>query len=156
MATANAADSVAEGPRETVIRYVPSGKVPANDATISVGVNTSAANAALDRLNQRVQNAAAATGTRAVAFAGGTNYAPGGFAVVGEQGPELIYLPKGSKVKTASETRSMMAGPTALPMSAAGGGSRYYYIAVNGLVDQIGVGRAVKQAIAAAERAGVN
>jgi hypothetical protein len=38
MATANAADSVAEGPRETVIRYVPSGKVPANDATISVGV----------------------------------------------------------------------------------------------------------------------
>lgn len=31
-------------------------------------------------------------------FARGTNYAPGGAAVVGEEGPELIHLPRGSKV----------------------------------------------------------
>lgn len=37
-------------------------------------------------------------------FATGTDYAPGGIALVGEQGPELVHLPRGSKVKTASET----------------------------------------------------
>lgn len=31
-------------------------------------------------------------------FATGTNYAPGGLAVVGEKGPELVNLPRGSKV----------------------------------------------------------
>jgi len=32
------------------------------------------------------------------AFAGGTNFAPGGTALVGERGPELVNLPRGSKV----------------------------------------------------------
>jgi hypothetical protein len=32
------------------------------------------------------------------AFAGGTNYAPGGLAVVGESGPEVVNLPRGSQV----------------------------------------------------------
>ena len=31
-------------------------------------------------------------------FANGTNYAPGGAAIVGERGPELINLPRGSQV----------------------------------------------------------
>lgn len=31
-------------------------------------------------------------------FASGTNYAPGGMALVGEQGPEIVELPRGSKV----------------------------------------------------------
>jgi hypothetical protein len=31
-------------------------------------------------------------------FAGGTNYAPGGMALVGERGPEIINIPRGSKV----------------------------------------------------------
>lgn len=31
-------------------------------------------------------------------FARGTDYAPGGAAVVGEEGPELVHLPRGSKV----------------------------------------------------------
>jgi hypothetical protein len=38
MATAKAADCSAVSPRETVIKYVPSGNVPAIDATISVDV----------------------------------------------------------------------------------------------------------------------
>jgi hypothetical protein len=43
-------------------------------------------------------------------FATGTDYAPGGMAMVGERGPEMVYLPRGSKVKTASETRQMAGG----------------------------------------------
>lgn len=31
-------------------------------------------------------------------FASGTNYAPGGMALVGERGPEIVELPRGSKV----------------------------------------------------------
>lgn len=31
-------------------------------------------------------------------FAGGTNYAPGGLAMVGERGPEMVNLPRGSQV----------------------------------------------------------
>lgn len=31
-------------------------------------------------------------------FAGGTNYAPGGMALVGEKGPEIVNLPRGSQV----------------------------------------------------------
>lgn len=40
-------------------------------------------------------------------LARGTNYFPGGLALVGEQGPELAILPRGSQVKTASETRAL-------------------------------------------------
>jgi len=43
------------------------------------------------------------------AFAGGTDFAPGGVALVGEEGPELVELPRGSKVSTAAETASMAA-----------------------------------------------
>jgi TP901 family phage tail tape measure protein len=46
-------------------------------------------------------------------FASGTRDAPGGLAIINEQGPELIALPRHSQVFTAAETRSMMAtGPT--------------------------------------------
>lgn len=41
-------------------------------------------------------------------YATGTNFAPGGMAMVGERGPELIHLPRGSKVDTASETKKKM------------------------------------------------
>lgn len=51
-------------------------------------------------------------------FASGTNFAPGGVALVGEQGPELVNLPRGSQVKTAGETRQALSG-----QSASGGGS---------------------------------
>lgn len=43
-------------------------------------------------------------------FAGGTDYAPGGIALVGERGPELVNLPRGSQVLTNSETRAAMGG----------------------------------------------
>jgi phage-related protein len=37
-------------------------------------------------------------------FAGGTDFAPGGMAVVGENGPEIVSLPQGSQVKPTHET----------------------------------------------------
>jgi len=42
-------------------------------------------------------------------FAGGTDSAPGGLAVVGEKGPELVNLPAGAQVFNNNQTRSMMA-----------------------------------------------
>lgn len=43
-------------------------------------------------------------------FANGTPYAPGGLAIVGERGPELVNLPRGSRVHTAERTRAMLGG----------------------------------------------
>lgn len=43
-------------------------------------------------------------------FANGTNFAPGGMALVGERGPELVNLPRGSRVNTAGQTAAMLRG----------------------------------------------
>jgi|GEM_PF-1161790 len=43
-------------------------------------------------------------------FANGTDSAPGGMAMVGERGPELVNLPRGSRVNTAQETKQMLNG----------------------------------------------
>lgn len=45
-------------------------------------------------------------------FAGGTSFAPGGLAVVGERGPELVSLPRGSRVRSAPETSRLIGGNT--------------------------------------------
>ncbi len=37
----------------------------------------------------------------------GTDFWRGGMTWVGEAGPELVYLPRGTGVKTASESRKM-------------------------------------------------
>lgn len=42
------------------------------------------------------------------AFARGTNFAPGGVALVGERGPEIVHVPRGSRVDTAQETKSLL------------------------------------------------
>ena len=42
----------------------------------------------------------------------GTDYFQGGAALVGEAGPEMVYLPRGSAVATASETRSIINNST--------------------------------------------
>lgn len=41
-----------------------------------------------------------------IGFANGTNYAPGGLAVVGERGPEIVNLPRGSQVIPNHQLRS--------------------------------------------------
>jgi len=43
-------------------------------------------------------------------FASGTGFAPGGLAMVGEHGRELMGVPRGSRVHTAGDTRSMLQG----------------------------------------------
>lgn len=43
-------------------------------------------------------------------FAKGTNYAPGGMALVGEQGAELVNLPRGSQVTPSPKTHRMLGG----------------------------------------------
>ncbi|OYZ14335.1 MAG: hypothetical protein B7Y35_11240 [Sphingomonadales bacterium 28-64-96] len=43
-------------------------------------------------------------------FANGTNYAPGGLAMVGERGRELVQLPRGSRVIPNGMTEAMMGG----------------------------------------------
>lgn len=45
-------------------------------------------------------------------FANGTNNAPGGLALVGERGPEIVNLPKGSEVIPNHELSSMGGGVT--------------------------------------------
>lgn len=43
-------------------------------------------------------------------FASGTNYAPGGLALVGEEGAELVNLPRGSQVFPYAETKAFLSG----------------------------------------------
>jgi hypothetical protein len=43
-------------------------------------------------------------------FAGGVNNFGGGLAVVGERGPELVNLPRGSSVFSNSDSRDMVSG----------------------------------------------
>lgn len=45
-------------------------------------------------------------------FAAGTLSAPGGLAVVGERGPELVSLPKGARVYPNSQTNDVLSGVT--------------------------------------------
>ena len=48
-------------------------------------------------------------------FADGTRHAPGGAAIVGERGPELVNLPRGAEVMTAEETAAAFAEPSSAP-----------------------------------------
>ena len=52
--------------------------------------------------NRRIQKVVARP------YARGTNFHPGGLALVGEEGPELIELPRGSKVYTANRTKDIL------------------------------------------------
>lgn len=60
---------------------------------------------ALIALGSLIKNATSKPG-----FAVGTRYAPGGMALVGERGPEMINLPRGSQVIPAAQTSQMMGG----------------------------------------------
>ena len=67
-------------------------------AAIGVGIALVALGSALKNLTSKS------------AFATGTRYAPGGMALVGERGPEMINLPRGSQVIPAAQTSQMMGG----------------------------------------------
>lgn len=59
-------------------------------------------------IDQRLRAADALRGQGMAGFASGTNFAPGGLALVGERGPELVNLPRGSQVIPNNETESML------------------------------------------------
>lgn len=68
-------------------------------AVDSIGRTPNSAMNAIKSQGKREKISAFATGI--------TNFA-GGLALVGEQGPELVHLPKGSSVYTADKTKSML------------------------------------------------
>jgi len=110
-----------------------------------IAVDVTGIGAAERALNNLARNRATAirvtvsTGVRVAGFTGqggttfqhGTDFAPGGVALVGEEGPELVEIPRGSRVHDASMTRAILANPsasvTALPRAAttASGGGNY-------------------------------
>ena len=51
-------------------------------------------------------------GRNLLGYASGTNYAPGGYALVGERGPEIVDLPRGSKVYPNGVVPAGLAGGT--------------------------------------------
>lgn len=53
-------------------------------------------------------------------YESGTGYAPGGWAIVGEKGPERVYLPRGSTVKNAAQTRAGISGDQELRLRLVG------------------------------------
>jgi hypothetical protein len=80
-------------------------------------------------------------------FAKGTTYAPGGMAVVGERGPELVNLPKGSQVIPNHKMGGMMGGSFNISVDARGSNDP---AAVRAQVQQ-GILEAAPAIIAAAE-----
>lgn len=71
---------------------------------------TGSISSAQNKLQNSMQSAHQAVNTVArKSYAIGTQYHPGGRALVGEYGPEEVILPTGSKVRTASETASSLA-----------------------------------------------
>ena len=76
--------------------------------------------------------AAFVTSTVSGFFAGGTNFAPGGLAVVGEQGPELVNLPRGSQV---------------IPNNQIGGGGLTINVDARGSTDPMETERTVRRAV---------
>lgn len=69
-------------------------------------------------------------------FALGTSYAPGGLALVGEQGPELVGLPQGSQVLNAAETRASITS---------GGAGRQVIIQQLNINNNVDAGMVVRQ-----------
>lgn len=59
------------------------------------------------------------------AFANGTPFAPGGLALVGERGPELVNLPRGSKVMDAQRTKMAGNGGVQINIKNEAGGAGY-------------------------------
>lgn len=71
-------------------------------------------------------NSAYAANARIPMYAGGTDNAAPGFALVGEEGPELVYFNGGEKVLDASRTSALQARPEpalSAMVAAPGGGS---------------------------------
>lgn len=104
-------DDARDAGRETVLSYARglySGETSVEKAARSV------ANVAAKTLTTKTNRA---TSTYASMYASGTSYAASGLALVGEEGPELVYLRGGERVLTAEETRTALRGMYDIPSS---------------------------------------
>lgn len=77
-------------------------------------------------------------------FAGGTNSAPGGMALVGEKGPELVNLPRGARVFSNDNTKGMLGRSGGVSFGDT-------QIVVNGNADEYGIGQ-IRNELAAHRR----
>lgn len=130
----NAQDQAAEAARKVAIKVAVFGEnadVAAEQAddladsvnavpdskNVTVGANTWPAHVALggvesrlSRISQTITTAWVNVRSKVIGgFARGTQYAPGGVALVGEEGPELVDLPTGSRVTPAAQTAARLA-----------------------------------------------
>lgn len=92
-----------------------------NAAGASAG-HTRSQSAAMGRLQHLMKNGTPAQRRRAkkamwAQNASGTDFFPGGTSLVGERGPEMVELPRGSKVHQADRTRKMMGSNTTINIS---------------------------------------
>lgn len=119
-------------------------------------------NAARNRTATITANLVGTKGTLVRFSARGSNFFPGGLSVVGEEGPELVELPRGSKIHTAAQTEKLIGGPAPLPFvtgSARGGGAGTVIQVDFGNATFIGpdkasIGRWIDEALAASRRRG--
>jgi hypothetical protein len=91
-------------------------------------------------------NAAAGGMLKPGLFASGTNYAPGGPAIVGENGPELMNLPQGSQVTSNHKLMSALAANSNQPQQS----SRTMMVNVQGANGDDHVRTLVQQGVGAA------
>lgn len=94
----NKAMAIASGALAIVQGYAQLGPVAGTVAALVTGGVTIAQLAIMDANPPVLQQ-----------FASGTDFASGGLALVGEQGPEIVNVPRGSQVLNASETRNAIA-----------------------------------------------
>jgi TP901 family phage tail tape measure protein len=112
-------DAAWDAAHETVLAYARglySGQASAERAARSV------ASAAQRALSGKT-TIKGSSGVTATPYASGTSYADAGLALVGEEGPELIWLRGGERILTADETRDALSGMYPLLDSASYTGS---------------------------------
>ncbi len=82
-----------------------------NWGSVLAGIGRGVGNAIIDLIQGAINGALSAIPGHPTVhlphFAGGVQNFKGGMAVVGEQGPEAVFLPKGSSVATATQTAAM-------------------------------------------------
>lgn len=133
-------------------------KIP--DKKVKISAETRAAIDRLNLLQWKIKDLKGKTiaikvvGGKQLAYAKGTKFHPGGMAWVGEAGPELVDLPRGSKVYTANESKQMSGGG-ATPTNAAGGDYFDYdrlaqAMAGLGIAVQVGIDKRTSAKIVAA------
>ncbi len=111
----NMPDAAWNAAHETVLAYAKglySGTADVEQAAHAV------ASSAASALSSGRSSSGYGSGPRATAYASGTDYAAAGLALVGEEGPELIYLRGGERILTADETRNALRGLYELPSAA--------------------------------------